>query len=100
MTKHDYIARRIARRNRTRYNRGQGPDINNYRRAVEVETADTVRDGFRQLQGFRKPVYIAGADERATRIALKRARGTTVGVMNSRGEVVRRSTRRRRKRYT
>ncbi len=92
---HDKIASRLAGRNRTRYNRGQGPDVNTSRRAIEVETADTVRDGLRQLRGFKKPVYIAGADAEATRAALDATKGTTVGVMDSQGNILKRSTRRR-----
>lgn len=77
------------------YNQGQGPDVNSTRRAIEVETADTARDGLRQLQGFKKPVYIAGANAEATQAALEAAARTTVGVMNSQGKIVKRSTRRR-----
>ena len=95
-SKHDTTANRIARKEGTDYNRGQGPDVNTNRRAIEVETADTVGDGFRQLRGFKKPVYIAGADADATKAALESAKGTTVGVMNSRGQVVKSSTRKRR----
>ena len=29
------------------------------------------RDGLRQLQGYQKPVYVAGADEKATPAALE-----------------------------
>ena len=94
-SKHDKTAERLARQEGVEYNQGQGPDVNSSRRAVEVETADTVRDGFRQLQGFNKPVYIAGADAGATKSALEAAQGTTVGVMNSQGKIVKRSTRRR-----
>lgn len=92
---HDKVARRIALREGARYNRGQGPDVNTTRRAVEVETAGSVRDGIRQLQGFRKPVYLAGVDSKATRAAIKATKGTTVGVMNAQGRVVRSSSRKR-----
>ena len=57
-------------------------------RAIEVETANTVRDGMRQLRGFRKPVYIAGSSVRATEAALEAAQGTTVGVMDPNGKIV------------
>lgn len=92
---HDRTAARLAKKNRTDYNRGQGPDVVNPRRAIEVETVESVRDGLRQLQGFRKPVYIAGADAEATQAALDATKGTTVGVMNPQGKILKRSTRRR-----
>lgn len=94
-SKHDQTATRIARGEGVSYNQGQGPDVNTGRRAIEVETADTVRDGLRQLQGFRKPVYIAGADADATEAALQVTDGTTVGVMNPQGRIVKSSSRSR-----
>ena len=92
-TKHDRTAERIARKERTTYNQGQGPDIQTPRRAIEVEPANTIPDGIRQLQGFKKPVYIAGADPKATDAAVEATEGTTVGVMSHTGRVVKRSTR-------
>lgn len=93
--KHRSTALRIARKEGVEYNPGPGPDVPGKRRIVEVETAETVGDGIRQLQGYKKPVYIAGADGTAVKTALKRTNGTTVGVMNSQGKVVKRSTRKR-----
>ena len=94
-TKHDRTAERLADKERVDYNRGQGADIQARRRAIEVETANTVSDGLRQLQGYRKPVYIAGADAAATEAALEATKGTTVGVMDEHGKVVKPSTRKR-----
>lgn len=94
-TNHDKTAERIARKEGVAYNRGQGPDVIGNKRAVEVESKGTVDEGFRQLQGYRKPVYIAGADAEATKAARRAAKGTTVGVMDQHGQVVKRSTRKR-----
>ena len=93
--KHDEVAKHLAQREGTEYNKGQGADIKTKRRIVEVETADTVADAARQLAGYKKPVYVAGADEKATAGALERYKGTTIGVMNSKGKIVKRSTRKR-----
>ena len=93
-SQHDKTATKLARKEGVPYNRGKGPDVIGNRRAIEVETAETARDGIRQLQGFRKPVYIAGANAEATEAAVKATRGTTVGVMNPQGKVVKPSTRR------
>lgn len=92
-SKHDRTARRIAQRQGVSYSRGKGPDVNSPQRAIEVETANTVSDGLRQLRGFRKPVYIAGADQAATAAAVRAAKGTTVGVMNAQGKIIKRSSR-------
>lgn len=94
-SKHDQTARRLARREGVDYNQGQGADVIGSRRVIEVETEATAADGLRQLRGYRKPVYLAGADPKATEAALKAAEGTTVGVMDSQGKIVKSSSRRR-----
>lgn len=95
-TKHDETARKLARKKGTECNKGQGPDIVTPNQVIEVETADTVDDAFRQLQGFRRPVYIAGVNREATEKALEGAQGTTVGVMKPSGRILKRSTRKQR----
>lgn len=94
--KHRETARRIARKEGVEYNPGPGPDVLGKTRKIEVETSTTVADGIRQLQGYREPVYIAGADDKAVQAALDHTKGTTVGVMNNQGKIVKRSTRKRR----
>ncbi len=94
-SKHDKTAARIARKLDGEYNRGQGPDIITPSQATEVETPNTVQDGLRQLKGFRKSVYIAGADAEATRKALEATEGTTIGVRDHNGKILKRSTRKR-----
>ncbi len=96
-TAHDKTAERLAAKERVEYNRGQGPDVIGRNRVIEVETKNTVRDALRQLRGFRKPVYIAGADQAATKAALKASQSTTVGVMDPKGNIVKRSTRKRKR---
>ncbi len=94
-SKHDKTAARLARKLGGEYNRGQGPDINTSSQATEVETARTVEDAKRQLRGFKKPVYIAGADAEATKKALEATKGTTIGVRDQSGKILKRSTRKR-----
>lgn len=92
VSKHDKTAKRLAKKIGTGYNRGQGPDINAENCATEVETANTAKDGLRQPQSFRKPVFIAGTDAKATEAALKKTQGTTVGVMDSQGNIKKNTT--------
>ena len=94
-SKHDDTAKRIAEKDGADYNRGKGADVISSRRAIEVETAETAQDGLRQLQGHRKPVYIAGVDDNAVQEALEATEGTTVGVMDADGNIVRSSSRKR-----
>jgi len=95
-TAHDTAAKRIAKKLGVEYNRGKGPDVIASRAVVEVETAATVKDGLRQLQGFRRSVYIAGANQQAVNAALEATKGTTVGVMDEKGKIVKRSSRKKR----
>ncbi len=95
-TKHDKTANRIAKKEGLDYNRGPGPDIIGARRIIEVETEKSVPEGLRQLRGFKKPVYIAGADAAAVKKALETTKGTTVGVMSPTGKVLKKSTRKKR----
>ena len=92
---HKTTARRIAKRYGTRYNAGKGTDIKVSNITIEVETPKTVKDALRQLQGHRGPVYVAGTNKEAVEGALKVTEGTTIGVMDNRGDIEKRSTRKR-----
>ena len=92
---HKSTSNRIARKFGTEYNDGKGADIQTSQVAVEVEPAESMADALRQLQGYRKRVYIAGTNQDAVEKALEVTKGTTVGVMDSQGNIVRRSTRKK-----
>ena len=49
----------------------------------------------KHAQGFKKPVCIAGANQETVQKALEGTKGTTIGVMDSKGKILRRSTRKR-----
>lgn len=90
---HKTTANRIARKLRTDYESQDGVDVVTDKVAVEVETPGSVRDGMRQLQGHRKPAYIAGTNQEAVEEALEQTEGTTIGVMDNQGRIVKPSTR-------
>ena len=92
---HKTTAKRIARKYRTDYNEGAGADIQASQIAVEVEPPESVADGIRQLQGYRKRVYIAGTNQEAVEKALEASEGTTVGVMDNQGNIIKASSRKR-----
>ena len=92
-SKHDKVAERIAKRQRTTYNPGPGVDVKGSRAVVEVETDNTVGDAARQLKGYKKPVYVAGTDAKTVKKALEHYKDTTIGVMNPSGKIVKNSTR-------
>lgn len=90
---HKTTSNRLATKHKTEYNTGQGADIQTNKIAIEVETPETVADGLRQLQGHKKPVYIAGTNQEAVDKALEVTKSTTIGVMDNQGKIVKRSTR-------
>lgn len=92
-SKHDKVARQIAKQEGTQYNPGPGADVQSPRRAIEVENAQTVNDAARQLQGYRKPVYVAGVDNEAVKVALEHYKNTSIGVMRPSGKIVKPSSR-------
>ena len=90
---HRVAANRIARKSGAQYNDGKGVDVDARRVTVEVETPGTVADAPRQLRGHRGPAYIAGTNREAVERALEVAEGTTIGVMDNQGNIVKPSTR-------
>ena len=92
-SQHDVAARRIARKYGAEYVPGQRPDIQTQEMIIEVETVETMTDGIRQLQKYRKPVYVAGTNDIAIESALAAPHDRTVGVMDQYGNIRRNSTR-------
>jgi len=92
---HKTTSNRIAQKYDVEYNNGKGVDIKSNRATVEVETPETVSEGLSQLQGHRGPVYIAGTNQEAVDKALDATEGTTIGVMDNQGNIVKSSSRKK-----
>lgn len=92
---HKTAANRIAKKMNTEYNEGKGVDIKSTNATIEVETPETVANAPGQLRGHRGPVYIAGTNKEAVNKAMETTKGTTIGVMDSQGNIVKPSTRKR-----
>jgi len=90
-SKHDQIARRIARKRGGKYPPKKGADIVNAREAIEVEVdPNKFSDGIRQLQGYHKPRYLAVPNSLVP-LAKKRTKGLKTGVMDENGNIVKRA---------
>ena len=90
---HDVAATRIAQKYGVEFNRDPGPDIATPAMDIEVETALTVKDAFRELERFRRPAYVAGVDDFTTKLALAFQHGSPVGIMDQYGNIRRDSSR-------
>jgi len=91
---HKTAANRIAKKFGTRA-QTEGPDIKTPKVTVEVETPGGMKEGIRQLQGSRGPVYLAGTNQEAVQEALEATKNTTVGVMDNQGKILKESTRKK-----
>ena len=87
------VARALAAKHGVKYNRGSGPDIKTEKITINVETARTLPTACLRLRGFRGPVYIACANDADVEDARYWTDGKTVGIMNSAGRILKRSTR-------
>ena len=92
---HERVAKKIERKRNIKYNPGKGIDFNASNFAGEVEpNKESLSGGMRQLQGYKKPSYII-VPKNVVREAIDRTKGTTVGVMDETGKIVKRSTRKK-----
>ncbi len=90
-SKHDKIASALAKKFRTEYNKGKGPDIIS-RRIVEVATHESdLYSSVDQLRGFRKPRYLA-VTPRLVKKAKEIAKDTKIGVMGPTGAIKKRAS--------
>ena len=87
------VARALAAQHGVKYTRGKGPDIRTEKITINVETARTLPSACLRLRGFRGPVYIACANDKDIEDARYWTDGKTVGIMNSKGRVLKRSSR-------
>ncbi len=92
---HKATANRIAEKFKTDYNDGKGVDIKSTKATIEIETPDTVTDAPGQLRGHRGPAYIAGTNAEAVQKAIEVTKGTTIGVMDNKGNIVQPSKRKK-----
>lgn len=92
---HKATVNRLLSRYGGNYSPEKGADIKTpHHGTIEVETAETVREAPTQLKGYHGPVYIAGTSKPAVDKALEIAEGTTIGVMDKTGHIIKPSTRR------
>lgn len=91
ITKHNKIAKIIAKKKGVECNPGKGVDIKTRTQAIEVEIdAGKFKEGVRQLQGHRRARYLA-VPNKLVKEAVEYTKGIKVGVMNEKGEIKKRA---------
>jgi hypothetical protein len=88
---HTAAANRIALRYGGSFNRGEGHDIHIDGLIIEVETTATLRSAIPRLKELKGPVFVAVTNKEGIGEALRLAKGTRVGVMNSHGDILKQS---------
>ncbi len=88
-------ANRIAKKFKTEYIPGPGPDIKSSKAIIAVETEKTLSDARRKLSGYRGPVYVTVTTKTALYAAIEKYAHTTIGVMDNQGGIVNKSTRKK-----
>ena len=82
------VANRIAKKRNTFDYNGVRPDIFDFPIVVDLVMVHGVEKGFQKFNDFEEPTYIAGAAPLTVERTNKVTRGTSLGVMNQFGEIV------------
>ena len=86
-SKHNKIAKSLAKQHKTEYNEGPGPDIKAKNRIIEVATHESdLYSSLDQLKRYQKPRYIATTPELVEK-AKEITKGTGIGVMGPTGTI-------------
>ena len=92
---HERVAKKLAKKYGAEYPPRAGVDVVTNNIAIEVETLGGVKQGIQQLQGHKKRAYIAGVNKATVQEAMAATEGTTIGVIDKDGNVVKPSTRKK-----
>ncbi len=90
---HKIVGNRLAKKFKTQYNCGHGADIKTQSIAIVVVAPHAFAHAPRLLQGHRKPVFMAATNKAAIKKALAFTQGTSIGVMDNHGKIIKPSTR-------
>lgn len=86
-------AKRVAKKFHAEITSGRGPAVVTANQVVAITTGRNTQTAMRQLKGYRRRVYIAATDSKATKAALAATQGTTIGVIDHQCRVCKPSTR-------
>jgi len=86
-SKHDKIAKYLAKKNKAEYNKGPSPDVKTKNRVIEVAIHESdLYSSLDQVKRFQKPRYIATTSNLVKK-AKEITKGTGIGVMGPTGNI-------------
>jgi len=95
MSKHDEVANKLAKKFNTEYKSNKGIDLVTLKQVIEVETKKAgINQGIKQVEKSSKARYLA-VNKINISNALKATQGTGIGVMNERGKIIKRASRKK-----
>jgi len=95
MTKHDDIAKNLARKFNIDYKSDKGIDLVTSNRAIEVETKKAgIYQGIKQIEKSNKSRYLA-VNKININNALEATKNTGIGVMNETGKIIKKASRKK-----
>jgi len=88
---HDKAAEYLSKKFGIPYQGDEGADLPG-RIVIEVEKdPNKISEAKRQLQGYKRPRYIAGTNDKTVKAAIEGTKGTKIGVMDKRGRILKRA---------
>ncbi len=95
MSKHDDIAKELAKKFHTTYKSKKGIDIVTPKRVIEVETKKGgIYQGIKQIEKSSKPRYLA-TNEININNALEATKNTGIGIMDEKGRIIKKASRKK-----
>lgn len=95
MSKHDEIAKKLAKKFKTKYKSDKGIDLVLKNKVIEVEIKkENLSQGIKQVVKSSKSRYLA-VNKMNIKNALKATEGTGVGVMSATGRIIKKASRKK-----
>lgn len=95
MSKHDEIAKKLAKKFKTEYKSQKGIDLVLPDRVIEVETKKSgIYHGIKQIERSKKLRYLA-VNKININNAVQATRGTGIGVMSETGKIIKKASRKK-----
>jgi len=95
MSKHDEIAKKLAKKFKTEYKSDKGIDLVTRNKVIEVETKkSSLFQGIKQVAKSQKARYLA-VNRININNALEATKGTGIGVMSETGRIIKKASRKK-----